>query len=389
MNITYPSYALECLNKIENNGFEAWFVGGSVRNALLGLPFFDIDITTNALPEQIEKIFEKTIPTGKKHGTVTVIIDSKPIEVTTYRTEYGYNDSRHPDKVEFSKNIKDDLKRRDFTINALAYNPKRNLLDMFGGIDDLKKGVIRCIGNPIERFEEDALRILRAYRFASTLEFHIDRETESATIMCAERLKNISPERIFTELKKLSLGKRPDIISRFLINGHLSHFGMNSLNINANQLCKADSQYRTAIFFALTGAKTSNIKDKLKADNKLVDQLRCLEKVSDIPVPSSKTELKILYKEIKEEHCDLYLSYVAVMFDQETINKIKGFHDDILKNAEAFSIAHLAVNGNDISALGFKGETIGMVLNALIEKVIEKPQLNNKKSLIELAKKIL
>ena len=183
--------------------------------------------------------------------------------------------------------------------------------------------------------------------------------------------------------------KNPDIISNFLNEGHLSHFGIYGLNKNVKQLLSVDPQFSTAIFFALTGATVADLKYKLKVDNKLIDQLKCIDKIRCTPIPTSKAELKLLYNEINEENISLYHSYLAVMCDRDIKNRIKAFHNDIIENCEPFCLGHLSVDGNDISALGVKGEKIGIIINSLLKKVIEAPELNSKENLIKLAEKIL
>ena len=270
MKLFFPNYALNCINTIEENGFEAWFVGGAVRDALLNREFYDVDITTNALPEDIIKIFPKTIPTGIKHGTVTVIIDDKPIEVTTYRSDIGYSDSRHPESVRFESSISADLSRRDFTINALAYHPRRGILDLFNGIQDLALQKIRAVGDPELRFNEDALRILRALRFSSVLDFSIDEATLNAANNSALRLQNLSGERVLSELKKLACGKKPAIIEPLIRNGHLSHFGILSADGDLNTVSKISEIYAPQFLLALCNIDENIIKNTLKPDNEFL-----------------------------------------------------------------------------------------------------------------------
>lgn len=200
---------MKALDILEESGFEAYCVGGCVRDAMLGKTPDDWDVCTNALPEQMKELFSgfHTVETGLKHGTLTVIIDRNPVEITTYRTDGGYENHRKPRQVEFIRSLSQDLSRRDFTVNAMCYNPSVGLVDMFGGAEDLKNKIIRCVGDAPKRFDEDALRILRAVRFASALGFEIDKDTKKAILEKKELLKFISAERIFSELKKLLCGK--------------------------------------------------------------------------------------------------------------------------------------------------------------------------------------
>ena len=208
MLINIPVQVNRALDILEKNGHSAYVVGGAVRDAIMNKPAHDWDITTSALPEETMKAFDsfRIIETGLKHGTVTVIVDGMELEITTYRIEHGYSDNRHPDKVDFTDRIEDDLSRRDFTVNAIAYSPKRGFADPFGGRNDIQNKIIRCVGNADKRFGEDSLRILRALRFSSRLGFEIEPETSDSIHKNYELLKNISVERIFVELSKLLCG---------------------------------------------------------------------------------------------------------------------------------------------------------------------------------------
>ncbi len=219
MTITLPEKAEKIIRTIEDAGFEAYAVGGCVRDFLLGKRPHDWDITTSALPEEVKRLFRRTVDTGIAHGTVTVLIGKDAFEVTTYRIDGKYSDNRHPDKVEFTRSLKEDLKRRDFTINAFAYSPQKGLIDLFNGQEDLKKKVIRAVGNPEERFGEDALRILRAFRFSAQLDFSIDEETLKAAETLKDSLKQISAERIRDELTKLLVSEHPEKIEELYKSG--------------------------------------------------------------------------------------------------------------------------------------------------------------------------
>lgn len=204
-----PAYVSDALSALAERGYEAYLVGGCVRDILRGVEPHDYDLTTSALPEQVKSVFarEKVVETGIKHGTVTVVTDGGTLEITTFRTECGYSDNRHPDRVSFAKTLAEDLCRRDFTVNAMAWSKKAGLTDLYGGREDLRNGVIRCVGDPGERFREDALRLLRAVRFASQLDFAIEPKTKRAIGAHRDLLANVSAERVFEELKKLLCGK--------------------------------------------------------------------------------------------------------------------------------------------------------------------------------------
>lgn len=212
MKFEIPSKVETIIHTLEAAGFEAYAVGGCVRDALLGRTPNDWDITTSATPEQVKALFHRTVDTGIAHGTVTVLLDKDGFEVTTYRVDGEYEDGRHPKEVTFTASLEEDLKRRDFTINAMAYNPKKGLVDLFGGQEDLEKKVIRCVGDPLERFTEDALRIMRAVRFSAQLGFSLEENTRNGLAVLAPNLKHVSAERIQVELVKLLVSPHPDYL---------------------------------------------------------------------------------------------------------------------------------------------------------------------------------
>ena len=224
MKLNIPSGAEIILNTLEQHGYEAYVVGGCVRDSILGRCPDDWDITTSASPEQVKALFRRTVDTGLQHGTVTVLIEKEGFEVTTYRVDGDYEDGRHPKEVRFTSNLKEDLKRRDFTINAMAYHPERGLVDLFGGVNDMEKKVIRCVGDPMERFQEDALRILRAVRFSAQLGFTIEASTKEAIGALAPNLKLVSAERIQVELVKLLVSPNPDYLRAAYETGVTAEF---------------------------------------------------------------------------------------------------------------------------------------------------------------------
>ncbi len=389
MIIKFPTYAELCLDTIEKRGFEAWFVGGCVRDSILGREFYDIDITTNALPEQIEAIFEKTVPTGKKHGTITVIIDSKPIEVTTYRSETGYCDNRHPESVTFETDIESDLSRRDFTINAFAYHRERGLLDLFDGIKDLESGIIRAVGEAEQRFKEDALRILRAYRFASVLGFTLHKSTEKAAYSCGESISYLSGERILAELKKLSSGKNPSVIADFVNRGYLKPFGIFEFPDFINNIDVIKEEYRAAALISLSKHNSETIRFKLKPENRLIDNINIMDRIRSLPIPKNKTELKLTLNKLGEAHTELYTEYAKILYSEDTAKKLTALTRDVLYNNEPFSIKHLKIDGNDLLGLGISGKDIKAALTKLTLSVIENPELNSRSILLSLIDKIM
>ncbi len=351
------------LNTLTQNGYEAYIVGGCVRDSLLGLTPSDYDVTTSAEPYEISRLFEKTIPTGIKHGTVTVLIKGEPIEVTTFRTEGKYTDSRHPESVSFVTNLSEDLSRRDFTVNAMAFNEKTGLVDLFGGKADLKNKILRAVGDPEKRFSEDALRILRLFRFASQLDFKIEENTLSFALKLKDGLKSISRERIFTELEKAIAGKNPKALVPIINSGGLSFLGITDLP----ELTSDDPHIRFFEFF-----KNAETLKKLKASNK---QISFVEKMQILSHLSLNTK-----EDIKNA---LYLT------DYETVKvflKNNSLLQEIIKNNEPYLISHLAVSGTDLITLGFKGEEIGEKLEILRRVVIKDPPKNKKEILLALTK---
>ena len=239
--IKIPHYITEVLNMLYDKGFEAYLVGGCVRDALMGKAPHDFDLTTNATPDEMLSCFSemKIIETGLKHGTVTVVSDGENVEITTYRIDGKYVDNRHPEEVLFTRNIHEDLSRRDFTVNAIAYSPKDGIVDIFDGQKDIKNKIIRCVGSPDNRFAEDGLRIIRALRFASVLGFTINEKTSESIHNNKELLKNISAERIFAELKKLICG----ICAKEIISDYFDVFSFVFPKLsNYETACKKNTQ---------------------------------------------------------------------------------------------------------------------------------------------------
>ncbi|MBE6750365.1 MAG: CCA tRNA nucleotidyltransferase [Ruminococcaceae bacterium] len=374
-------YVIETLQK---NGFSAYIVGGCVRDILLGVTPHDYDITTSATPEQVMAIFKKTIPTGIKHGTVTVLIEKEPIEVTTFRIDGDYTDSRHPDSVEFVTSLKKDLARRDFTVNAMAYNHCEGVIDYFGGQNDLKNGILRAVGDPEKRFLEDALRILRLFRFASVLGFEIEEKTLCAALKYAYELESVSGERIMAELSKAVCGKNTEVFSTLLQNG-----GLKFLNIkyipDFKKLQQLNFNQNIALFTFLynsceKGDLISSL-ELLKPSNALKDYFLKFSRLLELPLPSEKSHIKKMLTIAEKQIVSDYFAYISVFYDCDK-NLLEIMLEESLK--EPYLISHLEINGNDLKKMGFEGERIGEILTTLQEKVIENPKLNQKDLLINL-----
>lgn len=434
MRINLPKTVEFIIDTIYENGYEAFIVGGCVRDFILGISPNDYDIATSANPEKILSIFNdfKTITNGIKHGTVGIIIDDNIYEITTYRIEGEYEDNRRPKEVKFTKNIVEDLKRRDFTINAMAYNYKVGLIDEFGGIKDINQNLIRTVGNPDERFNEDGLRIIRAIRFSSKLGFKIEEVTLNSIYKNSKLIKNISKERITNEFNKIILSKYPEKINllyktkifdylniyddfnqneydylsknlpiltkcndkiedRLLLLEYLiANRGINNINKQYEQL----KYYKNNI-------QPNNIVNKLKYSNKIIDYCNNLieymfiqeEIIDKVEIKKILNKIgrkkfikililkKIYYKNILDiSDKTIYFNKCALV--DECINKI----NNVEKNKECYTIRGLEIDGNEIIKLGYSGSEIGIKLNYLLEKVIENPDLNNKKNLINMVK---
>lgn len=370
------------LKSITDNGFEAYIVGGCVRDMLMGKAPHDFDITTSAMPEEIQNIFEKTVPTGIKHGTITVIIEGEPIEVTTFRSDGDYIDCRHPERVEFVRNIEADLSRRDFTINAIACNPDKGIVDLFYGIDDINSKILRAVGNPEKRFCEDALRIMRLFRFASVLGFEIEEKTHAAALLKAPLLKYVSIERINTELCKLLCGKNCEIITDLINNGGLSHLGISYVEgLEKIKNLPENIGIRLFAFLRQTNANLYDFFNKFKASNRLKNEVFIFDKISILPTLSKK-DIKELLNLADAQICKDYLDYISVFSGVDTTLQ-KEMLGQILSLNEPYKISHLDIDGNDLMKIGITGEKAGETLENLRQFILEYPEANTKEKLLE------
>ncbi len=370
-------YVIDTLLK---NGFEAYIVGGCVRDMLLGAEPHDFDVTTSATPKEVISLFEKTIPTGIKHGTVTVMVEKEPVEVTTFRTEGKYQDHRHPENVTFVKSLKEDLARRDFTVNAMAYNEKTGLCDYFGGKEDLENCLLRAVGNPEKRFSEDALRILRLYRFSATLEFKIEEETEKAALLLSDTLRNISGERIAAELKKAVLGDNLKAIAPLINKGGFSFLKLlETPDFEVIRQCKSNKKLCFFLFFYLSSSDIQRAVEELKLSNKEKEYFAKMTLLCNGKIPVSKAEIKELLRKSDKEIFQDYLFYLKAKGGK--VAETEKLFGEITENAEAYLISDLKLGGKDLIKLGFSGEKIGEALEYLLSEVIKNPQINNEKDL--------
>ena len=439
--------ALTLIEIIENSGFEAFAVGGCVRDSLMHKQCHDIDITTSASPFEVEKILSENnigfIETGLKHGTITALLNGQPFEITTYRADGEYKDNRHPENVEFVSDIKEDLSRRDFTINAMAYNHSKGVVDLFSGQEDIKNKLIRAVGDANKRFNEDALRIMRAIRFASVLSFDIEENTKKAIFDNKELLKNVSAERLFTELSKLLLGDNayqilidyreilaviiPELTPMFdcAQNNPWHIYDVYTHTCKSVVSCPEDLNLRLTMLLHDIGkpiVKTtdqngvdhfkkhqaesakiaSDILKRFKVSNDIYNFAMTLIPIHDITLsPNKKCIKKWLNKLGQGSSGEYYLKHLLnvrladrlsqnpekTYIEIEEINYISGLIDNIIEENEAFKISDLNINGFDLMSLGIKGKEIGETLNLLLDKVIDEELENEKSILIEYVKK--
>lgn len=405
ISIAIPKDVEHIIYVLEKNGHEAFAVGGCVRDAIMGRVPHDWDITTSAKPEEVKALFKRTIDTGIQHGTVTVLENHIGYEVTTYRIDGTYSDGRHPEKVTFTSNLVEDLKRRDFTINAMAYNHRVGVVDAFGGIDDLQHGIIRCVGVATERFTEDALRILRAIRFSAQLDFSIESDTARAITALAANLTKISRERIQTELDKLLTSDHPDRIT--LVNtyglGQYIFEGSSMLSTSDDAGYQQISHIMTSLpadhylrfaTLLIYEDQPKQVLKKLKFDNNTIDICGRLSAIKSVALPTDKPSLRraiVKYgRDIFDGYAFTFLealqsagSYQLLSYDELTYTK--QLYGEIITDGDCISIKDMAIDGGDLIALGVpQGKALGHILNTLFEKVLDDPTLNDRETLLAL-----
>lgn len=417
--ITIPNAAELIISRLEEHGFEAYVVGGCVRDSIMGIPPHDWDICTSALPEQIIEVFSdlKVIPTGLKHGTVTVVLYGDEYEITTYRIDGEYSDNRHPEAVEFVKDLKLDLMRRDFTINALAYNHKSGIIDYFNGVEDIHNKVIRCVGNPNDRFSEDALRIMRAIRFATRFGFEIEQETRKSLFTHQAFLHNISAERINSELTKTlqhitfetNVGLLVDMMT--LLTEVVPEFGGCDIQKISVRLLRSisDIEVRLALLFDFDNSDLENVLYRLRFSNYLFKAVTTIVKYGR-RIMNDWNQLEIVkesiscneydktdYYEVRLLHDIGYkLSTWSILYTYSFFDKDDNDNQDILRalllktiRCEIpYRLADLKVKGNDLISIGYNGKEIGNVLNTLLDMVMRQTVPNDRDKLIQVAKSI-
>ena len=441
MKMTVPENVKNIIEVLETHGYEAYAVGGCVRDTLLLRVPGDWDITTSAKPEVVKSLFSHTIDTGIEHGTVTVMMNHEGYEVTTYRIDGEYEDARHPKEVTFTGNLVEDLKRRDFTINAMAYNESSGLVDEFHGLGDLEKGIIRCVGDPMERFSEDALRMLRAVRFAAQLGFSIEENTKEAIGKLAPTIAKVSAERIAVELVKILTSNHPEELRTAYELGltkvflpefdvametpqntihHIYSVGEHTLmtlknvspkkNIRlimllhdmAKPVVKTTDEEGCDYFYghAQRGADMAKaILRRLKFDNATIDLVAKMVKYHD-DRPETPKGVRRMFSAVGVENVPMLLEMKrADLLGQSTyqreskmaqVDYYEAQYQECLENQTCLTKKDLALNGDDLIAMGMKqGKDVGFVIDRLFDAVIESPELNDKEKLMQLAHKLM
>lgn len=408
MTINLPKDVEYILNSLHKKGFDAYVVGGCVRDVLMGKYPNDWDITTNALPSDIKSIFKKTIDTGLAHGTVTVLKNDIPYEITTFRIDGKYINNRKPESVVFTPDIEIDLSRRDFTVNSMAYNHKAGLIDMFGGQNDIRCRTIRTVGQPDKRFCEDALRMLRAVRFAAQLDFEIAEKTILSIKKNNALIKHISMERIRDEITGILMSTTPQKIDILFETGIMAHIMPEVCRGNfsiytSEKVCIYDAlkmaeqqvQIRWTIFLSgFTGRDKVNkavyVMRMLKFDKKTIKKVALLLKNLDIDIKDTAVSVRraaaVVGPNYFEKLLDLRKVFSTEQNEIQVLSNIRNIWNVIKEDRQCLTLSQLAVSGDDIINLGIRGRDIGYVLNKLLDMVIENPERNNKKDLLEAAR---
>ncbi len=395
-----PETVKKVLKRLNDEGFEAYIVGGCVRDCLLQKTPQDWDITTSAEPMEVKKLFAKTYDTGLQHGTVTVALEGKCYEVTTYRIESEYDDCRHPNAVIFTKNLKQDLQRRDFTINAMAYHPQEGLKDPFLGQQDLEKKIIKGVGNPKERFEEDALRMLRALRFSAQLGFSVEKETYLALQQQKKKIQYISVERIHQELEKILQAPYLEKMALLWESGLLQEIAptlseqlkqKGEIIIKQLQKADADRMIRWTILLQYMTAKQGELFLKhMKFDNNTIKTVTTLlQHLKDDILPDDFM-LRKKANEISLEQLKRLLRLQYLIEEKQSKKQAEKQLLEIEKRKDCITLKQLAVNGSDLIKQGTaQGKQVGKILCHLLEIVHQFPEKNQKQILLCYAEQMM
>lgn len=441
MRMTISSGVQGVLSKLSAAGYDAYVVGGAVRDSVMGKIPHDYDIATSALPQQVKEVFKHTIDTGLAHGTVTVVENGVGYEVTTYRCEEGFSDSRHPDRVSFVDNIIEDLRRRDFTINAMCYKPGEGIGDYFGGLSDIASRLVRSVGNPVQRFCEDALRMLRAVRFAAVLGFEIEEETAAAIKKCAALIKKVSAERILGEMNKILLSDNPMYIGKmrelgllryilpelevcfdtpqrnkyhiYNVGEHILHATAASeknltlrwaallhdigkpscMSTDANGVIHFYGHHKDSVMLA------ADVLRRLRMDNDTSRDILALIESHDVRIEPTPPAVKRMLAKLGDK---LFLQLLNLQtadnlaknedYIEEKLRKldeVRAVYENVLAEGQPYLLSDLVINGRDLIKLGFKaGREIGDTLKLLLGEVVISPELNNREYLLRRAKEL-
>lgn len=393
-----PDEVLKIITVLENAGHKAFIVGGCMRDLLLGFEPKDFDICTSAHPEQVLNLFSKSIPTGLKYGTVTVIVNDIPFEITTFRIESDYTDHRHPDNVKYSDSLAEDLNRRDFTINAIAFHPAKGIIDPFNGIKDLNNKIIRTVGNPKDRFKEDALRMLRAIRFQARFGFTIDSETFSAIELMSKNIRDISRERILDELNGILLAPFPEAFENLFKTGLYNNIFPVSFSVLSDlkplrELSNELIARWSALLWLLGIRDIEDIRvicSILKMSNKLKGGILKTSKLLNASLPKNSFTLR---KALATTGYDIFVHYLSIMKtlgnSKKNVIEIEETVKEIISKKNCINLSKMAVSGGDLIEAGFKqGKELGVILETLFICVLQKPELNRKDILISVANTI-
>lgn len=412
VRIALPKDVKHIIDVLMENGYEAYAVGGCVRDSILGRVPGDWDITTSALPMQVKGLFRRTVDTGIQHGTVTVMLGRNGYEVTTYRIDGKYEDSRHPESVEFTPKLEEDLKRRDFTINAMAYNDEHGIVDIFDGVGDLQRKIIRCVGNAHDRFDEDALRILRAVRFSAQLGFGIEENTASAAKELAVNLKRISSERIHTEFNKMLKSPHPDYFSVAdaigIMEIVLPEYHVMSAEDKAfvgalakECACQLPERYAAMLFMSGGYSEedpadtAKRVLKRLKLDNDTINTASMLLRFGMLEITDDESRIRHIIYETGDKNILRILDFRAayekcIGNDIADVRRMYDICNMIFERGDCVSLKNLAITGKELIAMGVPaGRQMGEILNSLLMLVLDNPQLNDREQLSKEALKIL
>ncbi len=416
VRISLPEQVQYLIETLEAHGHEAYAVGGCVRDSILGREPKDWDITTDAAPREVKTIFPRCIDTGIQHGTVTVMLQKTGYEVTTYRIDGSYSDGRHPDSVAFTSKLSEDLRRRDFTINAMAYSESAGLVDLFSGLSDLEQGIVRAVGVPKERFTEDALRILRMVRFSSQLGFEIDQETLQAAADCAAMLPCVSKERVREEFMKTLLSDHPEKLLLLQKIGAMEYIfpelsrklseasadPSSVLPENLPEFPKDAAMRLSALFYRIGEGKSAEenvrlseqVLRSLRFDNDTIRSCGVLLRFSSVSLSPEPRELRQLLSESGKKDFPMILAFRRLIQpgdgEKTLFDQVEESFLGIVERGECTSISELQVNGKDLQGLGIRpGKALGACLNELLRRVLQEPSLNTKEQLLALAEGLL